>query len=206
MEQRDNGALPGVAAYRVPGEIIVEQHQQQRDGWNDRVAVIGEPVESLAAARRRGDDALLEGHSDAHAFARRELVVGAEFGGVVAGAGDGGGLFGRARPAGISDEFGDHRAIGQRDRRQRPDDGEIPVIAGGVPEQLVMVGEEPRHTGHGIAHDEMVEARIDEGLGVADLDPGAGADPLGGVGLVMVVKFHRDDGERGIVLRAIVVA
>ncbi|KFC67360.1 hypothetical protein FF80_02281 [Devosia sp. LC5] len=187
VEQGDNRALGRIAADPVPGDQIIGQHQYDAQDGQDDFAQIGEPDQQGIESRRQRQYALLEFDGKAHTLACAKRAIGAERGRRIRIAGDGHCLFGRANGAGIADQISDHGARRQGYMRDRIDDGENPVIAGGVPIELVMIGKAARHAGHGIGDDIAVLAASDEAVAVADPDTEEIAHALGAEGLELTV-------------------
>ena len=168
--------------------------------------MVGNPVGAGLGAGGFDQDALLEGDGDGDAFAGAQRARQGEGGAGVGGLGQAQGLLGGAGRAGIAGQVGNHRARRQGDRGDGSLDGEIPVIARGVPVELVVVGEEPAHAAHGIADGVGVPAIVEEDVGIADANALDGrGQVLDGEGLAAAVPQHRDDGQVRAEARVVVV-
>ena len=168
--------------------------------------MVGEPVEPLPGAGRRRDDALLESGGNRQSVTRLQRAGRLKHRRVVGGLGSGR-VLGRGtdRPR-IGREPADPGARRQVDLDLRLENGEIPVVAGGVPVELVMIGEEPRHASQRVVNHIAVRAGIDHGVGVADADALAIVDALGGIRLGLSIAIDRQDFQGRIVFRAVGVA
>ena len=168
MEQRDDRALARITADRAPGEIVVQQDDQRADRRKHQFAMVGQPVAQRGDALGHGQNALLELHRNSQPFARPQQTGGGERGAGIGLVGDRHRLFGRARRAGVADGAIDLGAVRDDKRRGRLLDRKGPVIARRVPEQLIMIGEQPGHPRHGVVNGVGVGARIEEHIGRAD--------------------------------------
>src|SRR5690606_20485811 len=82
--------------------------------------------------------------------------------------------------------------------------GEVPVVAGGVPVELVVALEASPHAGHGVADGVGVAAAGEEDVAIANADAGGVVPgPLDGEGFGVAVALDGADVEAGAEQRAV---
>ena len=171
---RDDGAEPWVAAARVP-EAEHEGEDRERDGEH----CIG-AQEEQRARERAGllDRTLAPAHHRGEPFVEGERPVHVDVD-AVAHRADVGVLRARAVAPGEGERAEVRRAGGQPDAGARRLDRHVPLVAGHVPVELVVIGEEAERVRHAVAEDD----RPGRVLRIRDPDLELAVVPLG-AGLV----------------------
>ena len=168
-EQRDDGAARRIAADPPPGEKIIEQNDQHARDRDRGHAVVFEPIADACCDVVGGvDDALLPCRRHGEAAVRRQSPRGAKDDAAGRLLDDSGILAARALRPGIERALLERHARRQRDARLGLIDREGPAGAGGVPVQLVVVGEEADLPRGAIFDDVFVRAVGDGDIGTAD--------------------------------------
>ena len=134
---------------------------------------------ACCADARRAHHALLPGRRDGEPVAGGQRPRGAEHDAARLLLDDGGVLAGGVLRAGVERGLPERHRLGQGDARLGLIDREGPAGAGGVPIELVVVGEEADLPVGAVADDVFVPAGAERPIGAADADADAVAQPFG---------------------------